>query len=67
MTLVTGWLFDHAGARAVQAPTDPANVAMRTVFDRVGWTQAGTVTGYGRRWVMYRITRAEWAASSPAG
>lgn len=67
VTLLTGWLFRHAGAQAVQAPTDPANVAMRTVFDRVGWTLAGTVTDYGRPWVMYRITRPEWAAGSPAG
>ena len=66
VTLLTGWLFEHAGAQAVQAPTDPANVAMRTVFDRVGWTLAGTVTDYGRRWVMYRISRPEWEAGSPA-
>ena len=62
VTLLTGWLFRHAGALAVQAPTDPANVAMRTVFDRVGWTPVGTVTDHGRQWVMYRITRPEWAA-----
>jgi RimJ/RimL family protein N-acetyltransferase len=47
VTLLTGWLFEHAGAQAVQAPTDPANVAMRTVFDRAGWTLAGTVSDYG--------------------
>lgn len=51
----------------MQGPADPANVAMRTVFDRVGWTLAGTVTDYGRRRVMYRITRPEWEAGSPAG
>ena len=67
VALLTSWLFQHAGAQAVQAPTDPANAAMRTVFDRVGWTQAGTVSGYGRRWVMYRITRPEWEAGLPAG
>lgn len=67
VTLFTGWLFKHAGAQAVQAPTDPANVAMRTVFDRAGWALAGTVGDYGRRWVMYRITRPEWAARFPAG
>jgi len=67
VTLLTGWLFRYAGAQAVQAPTDPANVAMRTVFDRVGWTLAGTVTDYGRPWVMYRITRPEWAAGSSVG
>ena len=67
ITLLTGWLFDHAGARAVQAPTDPANVAMRTVFDRIGWTMVGAVTDYGRQWVMYRITRPDWEAGAPAG
>ena len=40
---------------------------MRTVFDRVGWTLVGTVYDYGRQWVMYRITRPEWEAGSPAG
>jgi len=67
LTLLTGWLFRHAGAQAVQAPTDPANAAMRTVFDRVGWTLVGTVYDYGRQWVMYRITRPEWEAGFPAG
>jgi RimJ/RimL family protein N-acetyltransferase len=67
VTLLAGWLFRHAGAQAVQAPTDPANVAMRTVFDRLGWTLTGTVSDYGRRWMMYRMTRPEWAAGSPAG
>jgi RimJ/RimL family protein N-acetyltransferase len=67
VTRFTGWLFEHAGAHAVQGGTDPANVAMRTVFDRVGWTMAGTATAYGRRWVVYRITRPEWEARSPAG
>lgn len=67
LDLLTGWLFEHAGAEQVEAPTDPANVAMRTVFDRVGWTQAGLVTEYGRQWVMYRITRPQWAARRPGG
>ena len=67
LTVFTGWLFQHAGAAVVEAPTDPANVAMRTVFERAGWALAGTLTEYGRLWVMYRITRAEWAARGPAG
>jgi RimJ/RimL family protein N-acetyltransferase len=67
LTVFTGWLFEHAGAEVVEAPTDPANVAMRTVFDRAGWTLAGTLAEYGREWVMYRITRPEWAARDPAG
>jgi RimJ/RimL family protein N-acetyltransferase len=59
--LLTDWLFEHA-AEVVEAPTDPANVAMRTVFERVGWKLAGTLTEYGREWVMYRITRPDWEA-----
>jgi len=67
VTLLADWLFRRAGAQAVQASTDPANVAMRTVFDRLGWTKTGTVNDYGRQWVMYRMTRPEWAAGSPPG
>jgi len=51
-----------AVAEAVEAPTDPANVAMRTVFDRAGWAYVGSVTEYDRDWVMYRITRPQWQA-----
>jgi len=60
LALFTGWLFEHAAAQVVEAPTDPGNAPMRAVFDRVGWSQAGTVTELGREWVVYRITRQEW-------
>jgi RimJ/RimL family protein N-acetyltransferase len=60
LALLTDWLFDHAAAEAVEASTDPANVPMRTVFQKVGWMPAGSLTEMGREWVMYRITRAEW-------
>jgi hypothetical protein len=43
-------------------PMDPANRAMRAVFDRVGWHQVGAFTEFDRQWVMYRITRDEWQA-----
>jgi len=59
LALLTDWLFEHAAAQAVAASTDPANVAMRTVFQRVGWMPAGSLTEYGRVWIMYRITRRE--------
>ena len=62
LALLTDWLFQHAAAEVVEAPTDPANVAMRTVFQRVGWKLAGSLTEFGREWVMYRITRLEWEA-----
>jgi RimJ/RimL family protein N-acetyltransferase len=62
ITVLTDWLFEHAAAEAVEAPTDPANVAMRTVFDRVGWTHVGSMTEYDRTWEIYRITRRQWQA-----
>jgi RimJ/RimL family protein N-acetyltransferase len=62
LALFTGWLFEHAAAQVVEAPTDPGNAPMRAVFGRVGWSQAGTVTEHGREWVVYRITRQEWQA-----
>jgi RimJ/RimL family protein N-acetyltransferase len=62
LALLTDWLFEHAAAEVVEAPTDPANVAMRTVFQRVGWELAGSLTELGREWVMYRITRPQWQA-----
>ena len=62
LTLLTDWLFEHAAARVVEAPTDRANVAMRTVFERVGWELAGPLTELGRQWLVYRITRPQWQA-----
>jgi RimJ/RimL family protein N-acetyltransferase len=62
LALLTDWLFEHAAAEAVESSTDPANVAMRTVFQKVGWIPAGSLTEVGREWVMYRITRREWEA-----
>jgi RimJ/RimL family protein N-acetyltransferase len=62
LALLTDWLFGHAAAEAVEAPTDPANAAMRTVFQRAGWLLAGSLTEFGREWVLYRITRREWEA-----
>lgn len=62
LALFTGWLFDHAGAEVVEAPTDPGNLPMRTVFVRVGWQEAETFEEFGRPWVMYRVTRGEWQA-----
>lgn len=62
LVLLTRWLFEHAAAEVVEAGTDPANIAMRTVFQRAGWTPAELVTEHGREWIMYRITREQWQA-----
>jgi RimJ/RimL family protein N-acetyltransferase len=66
LRLLTDWLFEHAAAEVVEAPTDPANVAMRAVFRHAGWEAVGTLTEYGREWVMYRTTRRRWRNSPPA-
>jgi RimJ/RimL family protein N-acetyltransferase len=64
LRLFTDWLFEHAAAERVEAPTDPANAAMRAVFGHAGWEQVSTYTEFGREWVMYAITRAQWQAAS---
>jgi RimJ/RimL family protein N-acetyltransferase len=66
LALLTDWLFEHAAAGAVEASTDPANAAMRTVFRKAGWRAAGSLTELGREWVMYRMTRQEWEDSLQA-
>ena len=60
LALLTGWLFEHAAAQVVEGATDPVNAAMRAVFQRVGWTHAGSQTEFGREWAVYRITRKDW-------
>ena len=60
MTLLTGWLFTEAAAAVVQAPTDPENIAMRAVFERIGWRLTETFEEFGRTWVTYSITRPQW-------
>lgn len=65
LALLTDWLFEHAAAEVVEAGTHPGNVAMRTVFERVGWRPAGRLTEVGREWLMYRITRRQWEAERP--
>ena len=67
LTLLTGWLFSHAGAQVVRAETDPANAAMRTVFERCGWQPAGRLTELGRVWLVYLISRAQWQDRAASG
>ena len=67
VVLLTGWLFEYAGAEAVQGSTDPGNVAARTVFERSGWTLVGPVIELDREWVQYRITRREWSGKAEPG
>jgi RimJ/RimL family protein N-acetyltransferase len=67
LALLTGWLFEQAAAEVVESATDPANAAMREVFRRVGWAEAGSQTEFGREWAVYRITREDWLTSRSTG
>lgn len=67
LALLTGWLFEHAAAQVIEGDTDPANAAMRAVFQRAGWAQAGSRTEFDREWVVYRITRKDWLTSRSTG
>jgi RimJ/RimL family protein N-acetyltransferase len=62
VALLTDWLFEHARAVRVEAPTDPANAPMRAVFERVGWELVELYREFDREWVMYAITRERWDA-----
>lgn len=61
LALLTDWLFEHAAAVRIESPTDPANIPMRRVFEHVGWKLVGTYNEFDREWVMYAITREQWA------
>lgn len=67
LALLTDWLFEHAAAQVIEGDTDPANAAMRAVFHRAGWAQAGSQTEFGREWIIYRITRKDWLTSRSTG
>jgi RimJ/RimL family protein N-acetyltransferase len=60
LALLTDWLFEHEGAERVEAPTDPDNLPMRTVFERLRWELVGTLNEFDREWVMYAINRRDW-------
>jgi RimJ/RimL family protein N-acetyltransferase len=67
--LMTGWLFESAGAERVQAGTDAGNAAMRAVLERLGFRLEGILRAYGATsdgsridGALYAILRAEWIA-----
>jgi RimJ/RimL family protein N-acetyltransferase len=61
--LLTGWLFDEAGAARVQLSTAVQNAAMRRVAEKIGFEFEGVLRGYlpsddgGRDdYAMYGVT-----------
>ena len=68
ISVLTGHLFARMGAERVQGSTDVANLAMRRVFERLGFAEEGVMRAFmpaagGRAdYVLYGVTRAEWLA-----
>jgi RimJ/RimL family protein N-acetyltransferase len=66
--LLTSHLFSAGGAERVQGSTDVANVAMRRVFEQLGFVEEGVMRGFmpddgGRAdYVLYGVTKSEWEA-----
>jgi RimJ/RimL family protein N-acetyltransferase len=67
--LLTLHLFEAMDARRVQASTAAANVAMRRVFEKLGFAEEGlmrafvpSTDGVREDYVLYAVTRDEWRA-----
>jgi RimJ/RimL family protein N-acetyltransferase len=67
ITLLTSHLFEYEGAHRVQGSTDVGNVAMRRVFEALGFTDEGTMRGFmptgngsRRDFELYAVTLEEW-------
>ncbi len=69
VSLLTGHLFVEGIAERVQGSTAVDNVAMRTVFERLGFTFEGVMRGFmpvagGREdYALYAVLREEWPAA----
>ena len=67
ITLLTTHLFEREGAHRVQGSTDVGNIAMRRVFETLGFTDEGTMRGFmptgnggPRDYELYAVTLEEW-------
>jgi RimJ/RimL family protein N-acetyltransferase len=64
--ILTGWLFESAGAERVQAGTALGNSGMRRVLDRLGFGFEGVMRSFragpsGREdFVLYGLTKSDW-------
>jgi [ribosomal protein S5]-alanine N-acetyltransferase len=72
VALLTGWLFDQAGAARVQAGTAVDNAAMRRVLEQLGFAREGVMRafmpeGSGRTdFALYAVTKGDWQGSALA-
>jgi RimJ/RimL family protein N-acetyltransferase len=70
---MTRHLFDEEGARRVEGGTTPDNVAMRRIFEALGFVEEGTLRrflpgndGEGVDCVIYGMTRRDYRKASAA-
>lgn len=68
---MTRHLFEEEGARRVEGGTTPDNVAMRRVFERLGFLEEGTLRrflpghdGEGTDCVIFGMTRRDYRVAS---
>ena len=52
--LALKWAFDHPGIIAVEAETDPDNVASQKVLNKCGFKSNGKIGEEGPRLIVYK-------------
>ena len=57
ISLLTQWLFDHAGATRVEAGTADDNHAMQRVLERLGFHRDGISEAGGIEFLLYALER----------
>lgn len=51
------WAFSHLGVEAVEAETDPNNIASQKVLSKCGFEATGTIGEEGPRFIIYKEKR----------
>lgn len=52
--LALAWAFSHPGVLAVEAETDPDNIASQKVLAKCGFKATGTIGEEGPRFIVYK-------------
>ena len=52
--LALAWAFNHVGVAAVEAETDPDNIASQKVLAKCGFNPTGTIGEEGPRFIVYK-------------
>ena len=57
--LALAWAFGHVGVAAVEAETDPYNIASQKVLAKCGFKPTGTIGEEGPRFIVYKRGKRE--------